>query len=315
MYKIRHFLWVCLLVAALPVFTSCSDDDEDERGVGIEITWDKVKPVLPPDFIGDGDDDSVKVDVEKIKIQIHSDDNSLVGEYEFADTAELAKFKFDLPNGEYSLFATVNFFPPYIDEYNPTLSRAYTDGKEHFITLEEPNLSPEPAYCSENKVVITKNSMQKVEVKMREILAEMTFVFKGVPRGTIFVGSVESAAAGIFPRFDEAIGEMVVEPSDVIVPVKLPQIVSTEGVLNIKDFRLLPSAKGATETLIKMQLIYPSPKHNDFEIHAPVMNMGGKYHIALDFAEMTPIMYLTSVKINDWTEEWTINGEILNPED
>lgn len=315
MYKIRRILLACLLIAALPMVTSCSDDDEDERGVGIEITWDKVKPVLPPDFIGGDDDDSVKVDVEKIKISVHADDNSLVGVYEVADTNELSKLRIELPEGEYRFFTTVNFFPPYIDEYNPTLSRAYTDGKVHFITLEEPNLSPEPAYCSENKVVITKKGVQKVDVKMREILADMTFVLKGVPNGTILVGSVESAAAGIFPRFDEAIGEMVAEPSDVIVPVKLPQILSTDGILNIKDFRLLPSAKGATETLIKIRLIYPNTKSSDFEIHAPVMNMGGKYHIALDFADMTPIMYLKSVKINDWTEGWTVNGEILNPED
>jgi hypothetical protein len=26
-------------------------------------------------------------------------------------------------------------------------------------------------------------------------------------------------------------------------------------------------------------------------------------------------MYLTSTKIDDWTEEWIYRGEILNPED
>nr|WP_302349199.1 hypothetical protein [uncultured Prevotella sp.] len=45
------------------------------------------------------------------------------------------------------------------------------------------------------------------------------------------------------------------------------------------------------------------------------MKSGGKYKINLEFEEMKPYMYLTSTKIDDWTEEWIYRGEILNPED
>lgn len=107
---------------------------------------------------------------------------------------------------------------------------------------------------------------------------------------------------------------MIAERSEQIVPVELPVTLSTDGIVTIKKFRLLPSVKGATESLIRMQILYPNTKHNDFEIHAPEMCMGGKYYIVLDFADMTPITYLTSIRIDEWTEGWTINGEILNPE-
>ena len=45
------------------------------------------------------------------------------------------------------------------------------------------------------------------------------------------------------------------------------------------------------------------------------MKSGGKYQINLEYEEMKPYMYLTSTKIDDWTEGWIYRGEILNPED
>lgn len=307
-------LWV-LLLSALPVMTACDDDSEKEKGVKIELSWDDVKPEFPPDFVGSGDNDSAEVEIKEISVWLHPADGSPAMEYTFSDRQDLSEQQFELPVGEYRIFSTVNLLPPYIDEYNPMRSRAFTDGKEHFITLEKPNLSPEPAYCYEDRIVITESGVQTVKVKMKELLAEMTFSIKGVPNGTILKGSVGNATAGIIPKFDETLGEMIAERSELIVPVELPVTLSTDGIVTIKKFRLLPSVKGATESLIKMMLLYPNTKRNDFEIHAPEMRMGGKYYIVLDFADMTPYMHLTSIRIDKWTEGWTINGEILNPEE
>lgn len=308
-------LSLALLLLVLPMFTACDQDHpESERGLSIELVWDETKPDLPPDFIGAGDDDSTKIDVKKISIWFHPVDGSQARNYTFSTPQELAKHKFDLPAGEYHMFATVNLLPPYIDEYNPDKSRAFTDGKVHFITLEKPDISPEPAYYCEDRIVVTEGGVQRVKVTMKEILAEMTFIIKGAPDGTILKGSVENATAGIISKFDETIGEFVAERSEQIEPVELPTTLSSKAMLTIKNFRLLPTVKGATETLIKVTLIYPNTKQNDFEIHAPVMRIGGKYYISLDFGDMTPFMYLKSIKIDEWTEGWTIDGEILNPE-
>lgn len=305
-----------LFLSVLPMFTACDyEHPESERGLGIELVWDDVKPDLPPGFIGAGDEDSIKIDVKQISIWFHPVDGSSARHYTFSTPQELATHKFDLPAGEYYMFATVNLLPPYIDEYDPTKSRAFTDGREHFITLEKPNFSPEPAYCCEDKIVVTEDGVQRVKVAMKEILAEVTIIINGIPRGsTHFIGTVENATAGIVATYDETTGEFVAERSEQIAPVELPDTLFSNGTLTIKNFRLLPSVKGATETLIKVSLIYPSSKQNDFEIHAPVMRIGGKYYISLDYADMTPFMYLKSIKIDEWTDGWTIDGEILNPE-
>lgn len=310
-------MWpLLLLVWLVPLLAACDHEQaENGRSLGIELVWGDDEPGLPPGFIGSGAADSSQVDVRQISVWFHPADGSPAVEYRFSDPQELALQRFDLPAGEYRLFATVNLLPPYIDEYGPAQSRAFTDGKEHFITLEEPDGSPDPAYCYENKVVITSGGVQQVKVSPKEILAELTFVVKGVPRGTVAQVSVENAAAGITPRFDDAVGEMVAEPSELKVPVGLPATVSTDGIVTLKNFRLLSSAKGETETLIRMRLVYPSTKHSDFEIHAPVMRMGGKYYIALDFADLSPQMYLWSVRVDGWTETWAIEGAVTDPDD
>ena len=309
-------LLTALLASALSMFTACDyDHPESERGLSFELVWDETKPDLPPDFIGAGNEDSTKIDVKEISIWLHPVDGSPAINYKFSTPQELAKHKFDLPAGEYHMFATVNLLPPYIDEYDPTQSRAFTDGRVHFITLEKSDLSPEPAYYYEDKIVVTEGGVQRLTVTMQELLAEVTIIINGIPRGpTYFFGTVENATAGIITTYDETIGEFVAERSEQIVPVELPFIRSTDGIVSIKKFRLLPSVKGATESLIKMMLIYQNTKYNNFEIHAREMRMGGKYYIVLDYADMTPIMYLKSIRIDDWTEGWTISGEIPNPE-
>lgn len=311
-----QMLSLILLLSALPMFTACDyDHPESERGLSIELVWDDTKPDLPPDFIGAGDEDSTKIEVKKISIWLHPVDGSPAINYTFSTPQELATHKFDLPAGEYHMFATVNLLPPYIDEYDPAKSRTFTDGRVHFITLEESNLSPEQAFYCEDRIVVTEGGVQRLTVTMQELLAEVTIIINGIPReATHFIGTVENATAGIITTYDETIGEFVAERSEQIVPVELPVIRSTDGIVSIKKFRLLPSVKGATESLIKMMLLYPNTKYNNFEIHAREMRMGGKYYIVLDYADMTPIMYLKSIRIDDWTEGWTISGEIPNPE-
>ena len=311
-----QILSLALLASVPAMFTACDYAHPEDQGLSVELTWDITKPDLPPDFIGAGDEDSTKIEVKKISIWFHPVDGSPATEYTFSSPQDLANHRFDLPPGEYNMFATVNLLPPYIDEYDPTRSGTFTDGRVHFITLEKSNLSPEPAYYCEDRIVVTEGGVQRLTVTMQELLAEVTIIINGIPRGpTYFFGTVENATAGIITTYDETIGEFVAERSEQIVPVELPFIRATDGILSIKKFRLLPSVKGATESLIKMMLIYQNTKYNDFEIHAREMRMGGKYYIVLDYADMTPIMYLKSVRIDDWTEEWTVSGEIPNPED
>lgn len=288
-----------MFLVALPAITAC-DDDEDQQppsGLNICLTWKDSQ----------NSNDSIK----DICVWLHKEDSMFVDEYHFASQQELEQKRHKLATGTYLVLATTNLLPPFTNEF--TQAATFTDGSRHFISLKEANASPEQAYYSVAKVQVVENEPQTVKTPMRKILAELTLTIKGVPEGTIQKCKIENAAAGIYPALKGPNGEYGI-PSDVAVPVTMPQAVPTKGMLQTNDFRLMPSVRGATHTEIAMQLIYQNTKKNDFTIYGPPMEIGGNYTIALDFADMAPIMYLNSVKIGEWKEEWTISGEVLNPD-
>ena len=77
----------------------------------------------------------------------------------------------------------------------------------------------------------------------------------------------------------------------------------------------MPTANGFLTTRLFIQLTAPGGVVSNYDIEAPIMKSGGKYQINLEYEEMKPYMYLTSMKIDDWIEGWVYRGEILNPED
>ena len=44
------------------------------------------------------------------------------------------------------------------------------------------------------------------------------------------------------------------------------------------------------------------------------MECGKTYVVELDYTKLRPYMLLEAFTINDWTEGWTISGEIINPD-
>lgn len=90
--------------------------------------------------------------------------------------------------------------------------------------------------------------------------------------------------------------------------------VKTKKETLMETLRLMPTANGFLTTRLFIHLETPDGTVSNYDIEAPVMKSGGKYQINLEYEEMRPYMYLTSTKIDDWTEGWEYRVEILNPE-
>lgn len=45
------------------------------------------------------------------------------------------------------------------------------------------------------------------------------------------------------------------------------------------------------------------------------MELGRYYELKLDYEKLSPYIHLTGNDINDWQQDWTADGEILNPAD
>ena len=294
-------LWVLLCVPCL--LASCDHDVHDGEGDGglsVSLAW------------ADEADEGTEVKDVKTWI-VNATDGTQVAQSQYGSAQEMAKERYDLPKGNYRILITTNLVDPFtISEQ----TRAVDNINSLAIGLSDPSASPEHAYYGVTDIVIDKEDVHYItRSDMRRILAELTIVIEGVPENTVISGKVLNVATGLLPlqkNEDGTFGTASYTKEECDIPLKIA--VSGET-LKTETLRLMPTANGFHTTKLFIQLISPDDTVRNYDIEAPVMKSGGKYQINLEYEEMKPYMYLTSTKIDDWTEGWVYRGEILNPGD
>lgn len=294
-------LWVLLCVPCL--LASCDHDVHDGEGDGglsVSLAW------------ADEADEGTEVKDVKTWI-VNVTDGTQVAQSQHGSAQEMAKERYDLPEGNYRILTTTNLVDPFtISEQ----TRAVDNINSLAIGLSDPSASPEHAYYGVTDIVIDKEDVHYItRSDMRRILAELTIVIEGVPENTVISGKVLNVATGLLPlqkNEDGTFGTASYTKEECDIPLKIAVPGET---LKTETLRLMPTANGFHTTKLFIQLISPDDTVRNYDIEAPVMKSGGKYQINLEYEEMKPYMYLTSMKIDDWTEGWVYRGEILNPED
>ena len=294
-------LWVLLCVPCL--LASCDHDVHDGEGDGglsVSLAW------------ADEADEGTEVKDVKTWI-VNATDGTQVAQSQYGSAQEMAKERYDLPEGNYRILTTTNLVDPFtISEQ----TRAVDNINSLAIGLSDPSASPEHAYYGVTDIVIDKEDVHYItRSDMRRILAELTIIVEGVPENTVISGKVLNVATGLLPlqkNEDGTFGTASYTKEECDIPLKIAVPGET---LKTETLRLMPTANGFHTTKLFIQLISPDDTVRNYDIEAPVMKSGGKYQINLEYEEMKPYMYLTSTKIDDWTEGWVYRGEILNPED
>ena len=294
-------LWVLLCVPCL--LASCDHDvhnGEGDGGLSVSLAW------------ADEADEGTEVKDVKTWI-VNATDGTQVAQRQYGSAQEMAKERYDLPEGNYRILTTTNLVDPFTIREQ---TRVVDNINNLVIGLSDPCASPEHAYYGVTDIVIDKEDVHYItKNEMRHILAELTIFIEGVPDNFAMIGKVLNVATGLLPlqkNEDGTFGTASYTKEECDIPLKIAVPGET---LKTETLRLMPTANGLHTTKLFIQLISPGGVVSNYDIEAPVMKSGGKYKINLEFEEMKPYMYLTSTKIDDWTEEWIYRGEILNPED
>ena len=301
--KRRFNIWLWVLLCVPCLLASCDHnvhDGEDEGGLSVSLTW--------------ADKADQGTEVKDVKLWIFdADDGSLVEEKHYGSAQEVASQRFALPVGHYQILAATNLIEPF---FIGEATRATLNMNQLMFGLSNPSASPDHAYYGVTDIVIDKSNVNYItKNEMRHILAELTIFIKGVPDNFAMIGKVLNVATGLLPlqkNEDGTFGTASYTKEECDIPLRIAVPGET---LKTETLRLMPTAHGLHTTKLFIQLISPGGVVSNYDIEAPVMKSGGKYKINLEFEEMKPYMYLTSTKIDDWTEEWIYRGEILNPED
>ena len=301
--KRRFNIWLWVLLCVPCLLASCDHDVHDCEGGGglsVSLAWT--------------DEADKGTEVKDVKLWIfNADDGSPVVEKQYGSAQEVASQRFSLQEGHYRILTTANLVAPYIIG---GATRAIFNMNHLMLGLSNPSASPEHAYYGLTDIVIDKSNVNYItKNEMRHILAELTIFIEGVPDNFAMIGKVLNVATGLLPlqkNEDGTFGTASYTKEECDIPLRIAVPGET---LKTETLRLMPTANGFHTTKLFIQLISPGGVVSNYDIEAPIMKSGGKYKINLEFEEMKPYMYLTSTKIDDWTEEWIYRGEILNPED
>ena len=301
--KRRFNIWLWVLLCVPCLLASCDHDVHDGEGDGglsVLLTW--------------ADEADQGTDVKDVKLWIfNADDGSLVEEKHYGSAQEVASQRFVLPQGAYRILAATNLTEPFtIGE----ATRATLNMNQLMFGLSNPSASPDHGYYGVTDIVIEKSNVSYViKDAMHRMLAELTIIIEGVPENTTISGKVLNVVTGLLPlqkNEDGTFGTTTYTKEECDIPLG---IAAQDKRLITETLRLMPTANGFLTTRLFIQLIAPNGTVSNYDIEAPIMKSGGKYQINLEYGEMKPYMYLTSMKIDDWTEGWVYRGEILNPED
>lgn len=298
--KINVWLWVLLCIPCL--FTACDHnvhDDEDEGSLSVSLAWQ--------------DEADHGTEVKDVKIWIFNADNgSLVEEDQFANPQDIASQNFSLPEGNYRILTTANFVEPYI-MIEPT--RAAGDMNMVQLGLSNPNAATDHAYYGVTEITINNEEVNyTIKSDMRRVLAELSIIINGVPQNTIITGKVQNVATGLLALQQNEDGTFGIatetkEEYNILVNMSISDDKSITGPL-----LLMPTCYGNNTTNLLLTLKTPDGSIANYDINAPIMKPSGKYIVNLEYNEMKPYMYLSSIRIDDWTEGWVYHGEIFNPD-
>ena len=298
--KINVWLWVLLCIPCL--FTACDHnvhDDEDDGSLSVSLAWQ--------------DEADQGTEVKDVKIWIFNADNgSLVEEDQCANPQDIASQNFSLPEGNYRILTTANFVEPYI-MIEPT--RTAGDMNMVQLGLSNPNAATDHAYYGVTEITIDNEEVHYItKSDMRRVLAELSIIINGVPQNTIITGKVLNVATGLLALQQNEDGTFGIatktkEEYDIPLVIAMSNDMFITGPL-----LLMPTCYGNNTTNLLLTLKTPDGSIANYDINAPIMKPSGKYIVNLEYDEMKPYMYLSSIRIDDWTEGWVYHGEIFNPD-
>lgn len=283
------------------LFTACDHNvhDDEDGNLSVSLAWQ--------------DETDHGTEVKDVKIWIFNADNgSLVEEDQLAKPQDIASQNFSLPKGNYRILTTANFVEPYI-MIEPT--RTAEDMNMVQLGLSNPNAATDHAYYGVTEITINNEEVRHtIKSDMRRVLAELSIIINGVPQNTTITGKVLNVATGLLALQQNEDGTFGIatktkEEYNILVNMSMSDNKSITGPL-----LLMPTCYGNNITNLFLTLKTPDGSIANYDINAPIMKPSGKYIVNLEYDEMKPYMYLSSIRIDDWTEGWVYHGEIFNPD-
>lgn len=309
-----------LAAAAMLLLTACYHDQHEETP---SEYGDQPVGYLTPLLTWDDEaDDGTTVDDLHFIVSGTTGGTGLTND--FNSSASAADWLQQLPVGDYDLLVTADMDEAhgYILENAGTRATTRADEELHTalpdtrVSLAEPSSSPRQSWYAVTHATVKDDEITVAEFHLQRLLSELSVIVHNVPSGAAITASVERVASDVLLTHRDGQGRYGVADREDYMTVSLGALAADPAdaaTLRHDDHTLMPTAGGQERCYLSLSVTTPEGTRLTYLADAPRMECGRTYVVELDYTKLRPYMLLEAFTINDWTEGWTISGEILNP--
>ena len=310
-------LWA---VTAMLLLTACYHDQHEEMP---SEYGDQPVGYLTAQLVWDDPADANSA-IDDIRFTVSGTNGTTVA-HNFTDTESAADWLQQLPVGDYDVLVTVDMDEAHGYVLENAATRGTTRADEATVTtalpdtrvsLAEPSSSPAQAWYAVTHATVKEDEITVAEFKLQRLLSELSVIVSNVPTGAAITASVERVASDVLLTHRDGQGRYGVADREDYITVSLGALAADPAdaaTLRHDDHTLMPTAGGQERCYLSLSVTTPDGTRLTYLADAPRMECGRTYVVELDYTKLRPYMLLSAFTINDWTEGWTISGEITDP--
>ena len=310
-----------LAAAAMMLLTACYHDQHEEMP---SEYGDQPVGYLTPLLLWEDQADAGAA-IDDIRFTVSGTGGTTVA-HNFTDTESAADWLQQLPVGDYDLLVTVDMDEAHGYILENAATRGTTRADEATVTtalpdtrvsLAEPSSSPRQSWYAVTHATVKEDEITVAEFRLQRLLSELSVIVSNVPTGAAITASVERVASDVLLTHRDGQGRYGVADREDYMTVSLGALAADPAdaaTLRHDDHTLMPTAGGQERCYLTLSVTTPEGTRLTYLADAPRMECGKVYVVELDYTKLRPYMLLSAFTINDWTEGWTISGEIINPD-
>ena len=310
-----------LAAAAMMLLTACYHDQHEEMP---SEYGDQPVGYLTPLLLWEDQADAGAA-IDDIRFTVSGTGGTTVA-HNFTDTESAADWLQQLPVGDYDLLVTVDMDEAHGYILENAATRGTTRADEATVTtalpdtrvsLAEPSSSPRQSWYAVTHATVKEDEITVAEFRLQRLLSELSVIVSNVPTGAAITASVERVASDVLLTHRDGQGRYGVADREDYMTVSLGALAADPAdaaTLRHDDHTLMPTAGGQERCYLSLSVTTPDGTPLTYLADAPRMECGKVYVVELDYTKLRPYMLLSAFTINDWTEGWTISGEIINPD-
>jgi hypothetical protein len=261
--------------------------------LAFELYWDEFDDIQSP--------------IDNVQITVSGADG-ILKHYNFNTPAEAADALQQFPEGNYRLLVTVDMAEK--DGYIVSQVATANSGTlpQTTVSLKDPSSSPRQSWFGITDATVKDGEITIARFELKRLMSMITIIVNGAPNGASIIAtaskvaqSVELTAPQNSTAYHDAVALGAFQKS-------------ADDALHLDNRTLLPTASGYERTIITLTTIYNGATQQSI-IDAPLMERGRYYVLNLDYNGLTSYIHISGIDINAWQQNWTVDGEILNPDE